>query len=128
MKGRLRYVVLTVALAFFLFPIAWIVLTSFKVPEEFLAHPPKWIPKRPTLTHYISVSNLGGIQSSEKHPGNRLLRHSDFHRLRDTVRVQSGSLQRRGEESPSLVPLPSHAPSYNGGFSGVSALPEPGMD
>uniref|UniRef100_A0A7V4TK81 Carbohydrate ABC transporter permease n=1 Tax=Candidatus Caldatribacterium saccharofermentans TaxID=1454753 RepID=A0A7V4TK81_9BACT len=63
MKSRLRYVLLAVALVFFLFPITWIILTSFKVPEEFLAHPPKWIPKRPTLTHYVSVSNLGGYRA-----------------------------------------------------------------
>ena len=50
-----RYLVLAVALVFFLFPIFWIVATSFKMPGEYLARPPIWIPKDPTLMHYRNV-------------------------------------------------------------------------
>jgi multiple sugar transport system permease protein len=63
MKGRIRYVILVLALIFFLFPIFWIIMTSFKIPEEFLSHPPRWIPRQPTFAHYVSVSGLGGYET-----------------------------------------------------------------
>lgn len=63
MKGWVRYVVLGAALVFFLFPIVWIILTSFKNPGEFLSHPPKWIPRQPNLTHYFAVAQLGGYKA-----------------------------------------------------------------
>jgi ABC-type glycerol-3-phosphate transport system permease component len=31
----------------FMFPFAWLVITSFKYPEEVVAYPPKWIPAAP---------------------------------------------------------------------------------
>src|SRR5687768_1543594 len=42
--SALRYVVVGVALVFFLFPIFWIAGTSLKLPGEFLSNPPVWIP------------------------------------------------------------------------------------
>ncbi len=63
MKGKIRYFIIIVFLFFFLFPIVWIVLTSFKSPGEFLSHPPKWIPREPRLTHYFAVARLGGYHA-----------------------------------------------------------------
>ncbi len=50
-----RYLILVIALIFFLFPIFWIVATSFKMPGEYLARPPVWIPREPTFIHYQNV-------------------------------------------------------------------------
>ena len=51
----IRYLVLALALVFFLFPIFWITATSFKMPGEYLSRPPVWIPSDPTLMHYRNV-------------------------------------------------------------------------
>jgi len=64
-RGRLvrqivRYAVLLAALAFFLFPIAWVVGTSIKLPGEYLKNPPVWIPQSPTLLHYGNVMAAKG--------------------------------------------------------------------
>jgi multiple sugar transport system permease protein len=50
-----RYVVVLVALAFFLLPIVWVAVTSLKLPGEYLRNPPVWIPQDPTLLHYRNV-------------------------------------------------------------------------
>ncbi|QQO08095.1 carbohydrate ABC transporter permease [Breznakiella homolactica] len=42
---------------FSLMPILWIISTSFKKSEDIYAFPPQWIPRSPTLEHYISVLN-----------------------------------------------------------------------
>jgi multiple sugar transport system permease protein len=55
MVSALRYVVVGVALVFFLFPIFWIAGTSLKLPGEFLSNPPVWIPSEVTFVHYQSV-------------------------------------------------------------------------
>ncbi len=44
-------------LAWTLFPIAWIVLSSFKPPAEQFAIPPQWIPSHFTLENYVSFLN-----------------------------------------------------------------------
>ncbi len=51
----LRYAVVLAALAFFLFPIAWVVGTAFKLPGEYMHRPPIWIPNEPTLLHFRNV-------------------------------------------------------------------------
>lgn len=55
-----RWAALLGALAFFLFPIAWLVGTSFKMPGEYLKNPPVWIPAKPTLMHYGMVMEAKG--------------------------------------------------------------------
>jgi multiple sugar transport system permease protein len=56
----LRYVVLLVALIFFLFPIYWVFSTSIRFPGEFLHRPPIWIPDDPTLNHYRNAMEQQG--------------------------------------------------------------------
>mgnify|MGYP000365611391 CR=1 FL=1 len=46
------YVVVGVALAFFGFPIYWMVISSFKPRESILAYPPEFIPSEITLANY----------------------------------------------------------------------------
>ncbi|HET9662437.1 MAG TPA: carbohydrate ABC transporter permease [Thermomicrobiales bacterium] len=56
----LRIAVLLLAAVFFLLPIVWMVLTSFKMPGEYLHRPPIWIPRNPTLNHYRLALDSGG--------------------------------------------------------------------
>lgn len=60
LRGVGRWVALLLALAFFLFPIAWLVGTSFKLPGEYLKRPPVWIPDNPTLIHYGTIMQAKG--------------------------------------------------------------------
>jgi multiple sugar transport system permease protein len=54
-----RYVILVVAVVFFLFPIFWIVTTAFKQPGDYFQFPPVWFPKEPTLIHFKTVQTTG---------------------------------------------------------------------
>jgi multiple sugar transport system permease protein len=56
----LRYAVLLLALAFFLFPIFWVAVTSIKFPGDYMHRPPVFIPDDPTLNHYRNVMDLRG--------------------------------------------------------------------
>ncbi|MGD2143367.1 MAG: carbohydrate ABC transporter permease [Anaerolineae bacterium] len=46
-----RYTVVIALLVFFLFPIYWMISTSFKPPPDILTRPPKWV-FEPTLGNY----------------------------------------------------------------------------
>ena len=50
-----RYIVLTAWLAIVVFPLFWMVATSFKRPHEWFAWPPVWWPPEPTLFNYFRV-------------------------------------------------------------------------
>ncbi len=50
-----RYVLVGIALIFFLFPIVWIAGISIKLPADYLSKPPVWIPSEVTFRHYQSV-------------------------------------------------------------------------
>jgi multiple sugar transport system permease protein len=56
----LRYAVLLLALALFLFPIFWVAVTSIKFPGDYMHRPPVFIPDDPTLNHYRNVMDLRG--------------------------------------------------------------------
>lgn len=47
-----RYAAVIALLILFLFPIYWMVTTSFKPPPDILTRPPKWV-FEPTLTNYV---------------------------------------------------------------------------
>ena len=59
----LRYLIATLALVFFLFPIVWITLTAFKSGDEFLKSPPVWIPQNPSFQYFKNVIEAGGLKS-----------------------------------------------------------------
>lgn len=48
----LTYVVLLAVVVVVMFPLAWLVSTSFKLPVDYYASPPVWIPDSLTLQHY----------------------------------------------------------------------------
>ena len=52
MADLVRYTLVIALLIFFLFPIYWMVATSFKPPPDILTRPPKWT-FEPTLVNYI---------------------------------------------------------------------------
>ena len=56
----LRYLVLLIALLFFLFPIFWVAITSIKFPGDYMHRPPVFIPDDPTLNHYRTVMKTKG--------------------------------------------------------------------
>ena len=58
-----RYPISVVMLAFFMFPIVWIILTAFKTPDEFLQSPPVWIPQTPNLAYFAEVIRTGGLKA-----------------------------------------------------------------
>jgi multiple sugar transport system permease protein len=60
LRGVGRWVALLLAMAFFLFPILWLLGTSVKMPGEYLRNPPVWIPSQPTLMHYGMVMEAKG--------------------------------------------------------------------
>lgn len=50
-----RWMVLIMWALFVLFPIFWMVSTSFKDSGEWISWPPHWIPQRPTLKNYHQI-------------------------------------------------------------------------
>lgn len=59
-------IVLALALLFFLFPIVWMFLTSFKTQSQIFAHPPVFIPPQEqwNLDNYsAALTENGGLQS-----------------------------------------------------------------
>lgn len=50
-----KWVILIVIMLFLLFPIYWVVLTSFKTNMESYQYPPTFIPEAPTLSGFINL-------------------------------------------------------------------------
>lgn len=58
----LRILVLIAAAFFFLLPVVWMILTSIKLPGEYMHRPPIWIPENPVLNHYrMAFASKGRI-------------------------------------------------------------------
>lgn len=53
--GIVTKIFLVAALIFLLFPILWMFITSFKNNLAIYKMPPEWLPKNPTLEHYIKL-------------------------------------------------------------------------
>src|SRR5436190_2964902 len=72
LKGVIFWIALGAALLFFLFPLLFMVSTSFKIRSEVTSLPPRYIPFvdfQPTLDNYVAVftksSELGTINQSQ---------------------------------------------------------------
>lgn len=61
-KKLITYFLLMLLCAFSLFPILWVLISSFKVPSEIYTMPPRWIPSKFTLMHYFRVIINPNIQ------------------------------------------------------------------
>ena len=53
--GILRGLFITGFLAFVLVPLYWVVITSIKPSDDYLAVPPVWFPAHPTIVHYTAA-------------------------------------------------------------------------
>lgn len=61
----------------FMFPFAWLVITSFKYPEEVIAYPPKWIPAVPeprAVSPYVTLERFDALEMPEELSRERLER------------------------------------------------------
>ncbi len=79
-RRLLSGVILAAALAFFLFPVVWMFLTSFKNEAEFFSYPPVFIPRSFSLVNYLNAMRFppdgrGGLQG-----------------VRDSLIVSTGSM------------------------------------
>jgi multiple sugar transport system permease protein len=54
-----RHVVLLAWTVVTLFPIYWMVMTSFKHAGEWVTWPPRWLPHEPTLVNYVKILTPG---------------------------------------------------------------------
>ena len=55
LKQSLKYVLLVVICAVFLFPLAWALVCSVKPEAEILSYPPRWVPQTFTFSNYTTV-------------------------------------------------------------------------
>jgi multiple sugar transport system permease protein len=69
--NTVRYAILVVWLLITLFPILWMVSTSFKPAEEWFAWPPHWVPAEATLNNYeeILATGVGGTGGEDTELG-----------------------------------------------------------
>lgn len=51
----IKYAVLAIILVFLLFPIYWVLMTSFKTNMEAYRFPPTFVPKLPTMEAYVNL-------------------------------------------------------------------------
>jgi multiple sugar transport system permease protein len=63
LKLALRYVAAGALTLFFLFPIYWLFMISFKTPEEIFAYPPVWWPASLQLDNYAVLFKDGDAQT-----------------------------------------------------------------
>jgi multiple sugar transport system permease protein len=56
----IRYLLITVFLVYSLFPVFWIVTTSLKTPNEIWHSPPIYLPRQPSLNHYVRALGPSG--------------------------------------------------------------------
>jgi len=59
----IRYVLVFLALAFFLFPIYWLLMISFKTPDEIFTSPPVWWPAQIQFSNYAVLFKDGDVRA-----------------------------------------------------------------
>jgi len=59
LRTSLRLTAAVAITAFFLFPIYWLFMISFKTPDEIYSFPPKWYPGQMNLDSYITLFKDG---------------------------------------------------------------------
>ena len=57
----LRYLVATVVVLLFLFPVYWLFSISFKTPDEIFASPPVWVPGEFRFDNYLVLFKEGDV-------------------------------------------------------------------
>ena len=54
-RAAIRFLILSAFLALLLFPLLWMLSSSFQSNEELYRSPPRWIPRSPMLGNYASI-------------------------------------------------------------------------
>jgi multiple sugar transport system permease protein len=62
LRVALRHAILICAAVIILFPIYWMVMTSFKESGEWVTWPPHWLPHQPTLKNYSQIFTFDTMQ------------------------------------------------------------------
>ncbi|MEN2974571.1 MAG: carbohydrate ABC transporter permease [Candidatus Caldarchaeales archaeon] len=61
--NTIRFIIVTLSIIFFAFPLYWMVTMAFKPEPDWASFPPKLIPDRPTLENfYKGLFLMGGLQ------------------------------------------------------------------
>jgi multiple sugar transport system permease protein len=63
-NAALRHAILLAWTAVIVFPIFWMISTSFKDAGEWVTWPPHWLPKEPTLHNYAQIFAFGALDPS----------------------------------------------------------------
>ena len=63
----LVHIFLYLVTASLLFPLFWMIMTSFKPSTEWVTHPPTWIPNEPTINNYLFII-IGHVGYSGTYP------------------------------------------------------------
>ena len=100
MRRRKRSVPMTIfrgliyffVLAFFLFPIFWILMTSIKEASEYMHSPPIWFPAQPDMGSFAHAIDVGGLDAMRNSLIISLSRHLAVAANRLTGRLRVGSL------------------------------------
>ena len=64
-KKLIRTIILAVATAIAVFPIYWMITTSFKLQKEAVAFPPIWLPTEPKIHNYLLLFTSPGTPERE---------------------------------------------------------------
>ncbi|RLF09701.1 MAG: carbohydrate ABC transporter permease [Thermoprotei archaeon] len=59
-----QYILIIVVLSFFMLPIYWTLITSFKESWEIVKMPPSFIPEKPTFNNYLNI--LSNVEFTSK--------------------------------------------------------------
>ena len=59
LRTSLRLIAAVAITLFFLFPIYWLFMISFKTPDEIYSFPPKWFPRQMNFNSYITLFKDG---------------------------------------------------------------------
>ena len=67
LRRILFYAGIAAILLWFLFPLLWMALTSFKPPSQYYANPPVIVPAQPTLDHYLTTITQMSVFTQMEH-------------------------------------------------------------
>ncbi len=85
-----RHAVLLAWTAVVLFPIFWMVSTSFKETGEWIAWPPHWLPHQPTLHNYKQILTFGSLGAGLSREATEQV-YSIWKAVRDSLLIATGS-------------------------------------
>src|SRR5215207_472170 len=63
MQLTLRYIVAIALTLFFVFPVYWLFIISFKTPDEIFAFPPVWYPESIQFSNYFVLFKDGDAKT-----------------------------------------------------------------